>query len=123
VPLDEDKPIPRKKKGSRTMVVEEEEQPFEDLDEAETEPEELEEELEPEPEEEEVVTSARRSWGVFTPVCATVCTLIMFFVCLMSYEMLASMWGYHRSSKISSLLVDPLARKFFDDGHSSFPKE
>jgi hypothetical protein len=58
---------------------------------------------------------------VFTPVCATVGTLIMFFVCLMSYEMVSSMWGYHHSTKISSLLVDPLARKLFDDG--SFPKE
>jgi hypothetical protein len=105
------------------MVVDEEEPPgeFEDLVE-ETEPA-LEEEEEPEveEEEEEVAAPARRSWGVFAPVCATVCSFILFFVCLMSYEMVASMWGYHRSSKVSSLLVDPIARKLFDDG--SFPKD
>jgi hypothetical protein len=125
VPLDEDVdavvPV-KKKKGGRTMVVDEEEPPgeFEDLVE-ETETEVGAEEVEPDEEEEEAAAPARRSWGVFTPVCATVCSFILFFVCLMSYEMVASMWGYHRSTKISSLLVDPLARKLFDDG--SFPKD
>ncbi len=71
--------------------------------------------------EEEVAAPARRSWGIFAPVCAAVGTFILFFVILMSFEMVASMWGYHKSSKVSILLVDPIARKLLDDG--SFPKE
>lgn len=128
VALDEDEEIaPRaKKKGGRTAVAEEEEEQepgdFADLEE-DAEPE-LEEEPEPEEEleeeEAEEAAPARRSWGIFAPVCATVTAFILFFVVLMSYEMVQSMWGYHRSTKTSSLIVDPLARSLFG---SDFPKE
>jgi excisionase family DNA binding protein len=117
VALDEDvdelESAPPRKKGRRTVVQpEDEEEPadFEELDESEAAAVE---------EEEAVAAAPPRSWGFVAPMSMVFCSFIMFFVCLMTYEMIAALWGYHRGMPATSFIVAPLARTFDD----TLPKE
>jgi hypothetical protein len=52
-----------------------------------------------------VVPAAPADWGVFAPVTLMVSTLFMFFVALMSVELMNGMWGFHQPTKASSLMI------------------
>jgi hypothetical protein len=52
-----------------------------------------------------VVPAAPADWGVFAPVTLMVSTLFMFFVALMSIELMNGMWGFHQPNKASSLMI------------------
>ena len=62
-------------------------------------------------EEEEVVprraavAAAPADWGVFAPVTLLVSVLVMFFVGLMSFELLHGMWGYRQPYKVPSMVI------------------
>jgi hypothetical protein len=36
--------------------------------------------------------------------------IVLFVVGLMSFELLQGMWGYHKPSKVSNLIIHPLAK-------------
>ncbi len=83
---------------------------------------EIEEDLEGEPEEEEEAAvaaapsaaAAPAQWGVLPALVLFPCTIVLFIVGLMSFEMIQGLWGYHRGAKVSRLVVDPIARMFDD---------
>jgi hypothetical protein len=82
----------------------------------------IEQDLEGEPEEEEEAAVAAApaaeakpaEWGVLPALVLFPCTIVLFVVGLMSFELVQGLWGYHRSTKVSRLLVDPIARMFDD---------
>jgi hypothetical protein len=83
----------------------------------------IEEDLEGEPEEEEEAAAtaaapaaapAPAQWGVLPALVLFPCTLVLFVVGLMSFEMVQGLWGYHRGAKVSRLVIDPIARMFDD---------
>jgi excisionase family DNA binding protein len=53
-------------------------------------------------------------WGAMPAIVLIPCTLILFVVSLMSFEMIQGMWGYHKGSRVSNLVIHPIA-KMFDD--------
>jgi excisionase family DNA binding protein len=111
--VDELEPAPAARKRRRTAVEPEGEEEVSDF-------EELEPEEEAEEEEEEAVAAAPpRSWGVVPALFLTPCAFLMFFVCLMTYELVAQMWGYHKGTTATSFIVAPIARTFDD----TLPKE
>jgi len=65
------------------------------------------------------VESPPAEWGFGPALMMLPCVIVLFVVGLMSYELIQGMWGYHKGSKVSSLVVDPLARMFDD----TLPKE
>jgi excisionase family DNA binding protein len=79
----------------------------EDLDEAPAEDEEREPVA--------AVEAPPAEWGVVVPVASMFCTLFLFLVTLMSFELLQGMWGYHTGNKVSHLLIHPLAKMFSGD--------
>jgi hypothetical protein len=52
-----------------------------------------------------LVPAAPADWGVFAPVTLMVSTLFMFFVALMSIELMNGMWGFHQPTKASNLMI------------------
>jgi excisionase family DNA binding protein len=84
----------------------------------------LDEDLEQEPaleEEEEVEAAAVAAapappaeWGALPALVLMPCTIILFLACLMGFELIQGMWGYHTGNKTSNLIVHPIA-KMFDD--------
>jgi excisionase family DNA binding protein len=52
-----------------------------------------------------VVPAAPADWGVFAPVTLMVSTLFLFFVGLMSIELLNGMWGFHQPNKASNIMI------------------
>jgi hypothetical protein len=77
-------------------------------------------ELEAEEEEEEEVAPAAAAvaapapWGVVPALFLIPSVLVLFVVGLMSFELLQGMWGYHKPSKVSNLIIQPLAKQFDD---------
>jgi hypothetical protein len=73
-------------------------------------------------EEEEVVPSRRAAavaaapadWGLFLPIVLLFSTFVLFFVGIMSFELLHNMWGYHQPSRAASPLVQAVAGMFYD---------
>ena len=53
--------------------------------------------------------AAPADWGVFTPVMLAVSTVVLFFVGVMSYELVHSMWGFHQPGKAGSVVVRAVA--------------
>ncbi len=97
--------------------VVEDDEGLEDIGEA------LDEDLDQEPalEEEEVESAAVAAaaappaeWGVMPALVMLPCTIILFLVGLMSFELIQGMWGYHKGNKVSNLVIHPIA-KMFDD--------
>ncbi len=58
--------------------------------------------------------AAPAEWGVLPALVLLPCTIILFVVGLMSFEMIQGMWGYHKGAKVSNLVIRPIA-KMFDD--------
>jgi excisionase family DNA binding protein len=70
---------------------------------------------EEEEEEESVAGPAPQvPWGAFPAVMLFPCVIILFVVGLMVFELTQGMWGYHKRSKVTSLVVDPIARQIDD---------
>ena len=44
-------------------------------------------------------------WGIFAPVTLLISTFILFFVGLMSIELLHGMWGYRQPYKVPSMVI------------------
>jgi hypothetical protein len=78
----------------------------EDLD---VEPE-LEEEEEAEPAAVAAAPAPPAEWGPVPAIAMLVCTIVLFVVSLMSFEMIQGMWGYHRGTKVSNLVIHPIAK-------------
>ncbi|HEY7423573.1 MAG TPA: hypothetical protein VH682_04955, partial [Gemmataceae bacterium] len=78
----------------------------------------LDEDLDQEPalEEEErepavaAAPAAPAEWGVMPALVMLPCTIILFLVGLMSFELIQGMWGYHRGTKVSNLIIHPIAK-------------
>jgi hypothetical protein len=51
------------------------------------------------------VAAPPADWGVFAPVTLLVSVLVMFFVGLMSFELLHGMWGYRQPYKVPSMVI------------------
>jgi excisionase family DNA binding protein len=51
-------------------------------------------------------------WGAMPAIVLIPCTLILFVVGLMSFEMIQGMWGYHKGSRVSNLVIHPIAKMF-----------
>lgn len=82
----------------------------EDLDaDLDREPE-LEEEEEAEPV--AAATAPPADWGVMIPLTSLLCTVVLFVVGLMSFELVQGMWGYHTGNKVSNLVIHPIAKMF-----------
>jgi hypothetical protein len=58
--------------------------------------------------------AAPAEWGVMPALVLLPCTIVLFVVGLMSFELIQGMWGYHRGTKVSNLVIQPIA-KMFDD--------
>jgi excisionase family DNA binding protein len=54
-------------------------------------------------------------WGVMVPMASLFCTIILFVVTLMSFELLQGMWGYHTGNKVSNMLIHPIAKMLSGD--------
>jgi len=65
------------------------------------------------------VEAAPAQWGVMPALMMIPCVIVLFVVGLMGFELVQGMWGYHQSSKVSRLVIDPIARMFDD----TLPKE
>ncbi|HTU21500.1 MAG TPA: helix-turn-helix domain-containing protein [Gemmataceae bacterium] len=99
-------------------AVEEDEEGLEDIGEA------LDDDLDeaPDLEDEEEVAAAPVSaaaappaeWGVMPALVLLPCTILLFVVGLMSFELIQGMWGYHTGNKVSNMVIHPIA-KMFDD--------
>jgi excisionase family DNA binding protein len=106
-------------------AVEEDEAVEEDLGEALDDDLTVEPDLEAVEDEEEeaaVVSAAPAApaeWGAMPALVLLPCTIILFVVGLMSFELMQGMWGYHKGTKVSNLVIDPIARMFDD----TLPKE
>jgi excisionase family DNA binding protein len=61
-----------------------------------------------------VVAAAPADWGVIWPSVLLVCTILMFVVGLMSFELLHGMWGYRQPHKASGVVVNTITRMFYD---------
>jgi excisionase family DNA binding protein len=53
-------------------------------------------------------------WGLMPALVLLPCTILLFVVGLMSFELIQGMWGYHTGNKVSNLIIHPIA-KMFDD--------
>jgi excisionase family DNA binding protein len=91
-----------------------------DLDEEPAEVDELlaEDELATAPEEEgeevaagPVVAGRPASWGIVAPAGMVLSTILMIVVCLMSFELIHSMWGYRQPSGATGWVTNGLARQ------------
>ncbi len=108
--------------GSAVVPIEEEsEEGAEGEELGEAFPEELDEDLDHEAaalaeEEEAPVMAAAPAapWGVLPALVLLPSVIILFIVGLMSFELLQGMWGYHKPSKVSNLIIHPLAKSFDD---------
>jgi hypothetical protein len=82
------------------------------------EEEDLEDELRPIDDDEPVVTAESlappkpATWGLIPVVGGSITLLFMFFVSIMSYELLHSMWGYHAPVKVAGGFVRTVAEQF-----------
>src|SRR5262249_15325180 len=65
--------------------------------------------------------AAEQPWGIMVPAFAGLTFVVIFLAGLMSLELVHSMWGYRQSSKVGSVIVDPLTRGVMPDNY--LPKE
>jgi excisionase family DNA binding protein len=111
------------RKRLKGAAAAEDEEDIEDLGEA------LDDDLDAEPalEEDEVepavvaaVPEAPAEWGVMPALVLLPCTILLFVVGLMSFELIQGMWGYHTGNKVSSLIIHPIAKMV--SGEDNLPK-
>ncbi|MFL5331355.1 MAG: hypothetical protein ACJ8C4_20905 [Gemmataceae bacterium] len=57
----------------------------------------------------EVAPSKPAEWGALPAVVMSFSVLVMFFVGVMGYELLHSMWGYHTNGKASGVVINTVA--------------
>ncbi len=93
---------PRGGAKRKAAAIEEEEEDFGGID------------AEVEGEEEMVGVGAAREaaptpWGPLPALLLLLCLFVLIVIGFMGYEMLQGMWGYQRGSKVSSLVIHPLA--------------
>ena len=60
-------------------------------------------------------------WGAFPAIAMIPCVILMFLVCLMSWEMMTIMWSYHQDQRITGWIAPWLARTFLGD--DAVPKD
>ncbi len=112
--------------GSQVVPLEESLEDSEEVAEEEGFGEELDEDLDREPEaeaeeeEEEEAPAATAAaapapWGVLPALVLMPAVIVLFVVGLMSFELLQGMWGYHKPSKVSNLIIHPLAKAISGD--------
>ena len=65
------------------------------------------------------VEAAPAPWGVLPAIMLFPCVIILFVVGLMGFELLQGTFGYHKDTKVSTMIIHPIARMFDD----SLPKE
>ena len=95
-------------------AADEDEEGLEDIGEA------LDEDLDQEPALEEEVEPAAVSaaaapsaeWGVMPALVLIPCSIVLFVVALMSFEMIQGMWGFHKGTKVSNLVIRAIAKPF-----------
>jgi hypothetical protein len=93
-------------------AVAEDEEGVEDIGEA------LDEDLDQEPELEEEAEPAAAAaapappaeWGVMPALVLLPCTIVLFVVGLMSFELIQGQWGYHKNTKVSNMVIRPIAK-------------
>jgi excisionase family DNA binding protein len=61
------------------------------------------------------VAAAPAEWGMLPALFMIPCTILMFIVTLMGFELIHGMWGYRQSAKVTGVVTDPLARMFSDE--------
>jgi len=49
-------------------------------------------------------------WPAWVAIPTMLCTIVLFLVGLMSFELIQGMWGYHRGTKVSNLIIHPIAK-------------
>jgi len=111
-----------KTKAKITPVEEEPELDLEDLEASgprkKPKPDEEGEDEDAEEEEEDDVVSAAPAapveWGSLPAILLAPTVLVLFVVGLMGFELIQSMWGYHRPAKVGRPLIDAIARTFDD---------
>jgi hypothetical protein len=59
-----------------------------------------------------VVAGAPASWGILPAAVMVPCTIFMIVVCLMSFELIHSMWSYRQPSQSSSFVTKGVAKLF-----------
>jgi len=111
------RPVRSPRAGRQVEEEAADEEPMEDL--GATADEETEGETEGEEEEEPALTATApqrpAEWGPVPALLLIPCVLVMFVVGLMGFELIQGMWGYHAHSKVSTLVIDPIARMFDSD--------
>ncbi len=65
------------------------------------------------------VAAPPAEWGALPAIMLFPCVIILVVVGLMGFELMQGMWGFHKPAKVSSLVIDPIARMFDD----TLPKE
>src|SRR5262249_51173968 len=122
--------VARPRKSKLGDEEEEEEPDFSGLDESgeavagdEEEPAVSEEE-----EEEEVragpkqyVAAPPAEWGAMPAIVLLPCVIILFVVGLMGYELVQGMYGFHKGTQLTGLVIDPIARML--PGGENLPKD
>jgi hypothetical protein len=51
-------------------------------------------------------------WGVMPAILMLPCVIVLFVVGLMGYELIQGMYGYQKGTKLTGLVIDPIARMF-----------
>jgi excisionase family DNA binding protein len=119
---------PRKTKtASKARLIPDEDESELDLGDLESGPRkkkriDVEDEEEAEEEEEEEVAAAAAppaEWGPLPAILLAPAVLALFLVSLMGFEMIQSMWGYHRPAKVGRPVIEGIARTFDE----SLPKD
>jgi excisionase family DNA binding protein len=121
---EEEQPAPKRKtsmKARKAAALEEEDEEGLDLSlDTEAEEEEAEEEEEP-----TVAAGAAAAppaeWGALPALMLLPALVVLIVVGLMGFELVQGMWGFHKSHKVTSLVIDPVTRIFVDD--KELPKE
>jgi excisionase family DNA binding protein len=115
---DEPAPAPKRKttaRGKRAAVAEDEE----GLDLSLETEEEEEAEEEEEPAAVAAAPAAPAEWGPLPALVLLPCVILLIVIGLMGFELIQGSWGFHKPAKVTSLVVDPIARMFDD----TLPKE
>jgi hypothetical protein len=104
----DEEPASRKPRKKAAAAVEESDEPLIDLEDMEAE--EAEEEVEGEVVGAAAPAAAPAPWGVLPAIFLVPSFIVLFFVVMMSFELLHNSWGYHTGGVGARLLLDPLAR-------------